>query len=501
MVLGTADYRVWWLGFVAWIPWFWMQEDATPRRAFFYGWLCGTLTVFVGFRWMSVLLVKFGGIPLPAAWPISLLFAMWHGLLWAVTAAVLVWMRKRTGRGVLLLAPLIWITAEAFIPNIFPIYMAQIWAFAPRLIQTAEIGGVTTVGGVMLAVNAALYTLIRRFMADRTVDRTALIVALVAGVGNPIYGTIRMAQVDAVSEASDKVRFGVVQGNMSIAQMGSRKWRPKILAGQQQKSGELEQQGAEIVLWGETAYPNTRAFRRDSTTDLDDNNRWKVRRGFNIPVIFGALTRDPNERFGWNTALLIDEKGEIHDKYDKVYLLVFGEYIPIVDPEWFMDIVPGAAHLNAGEGPSALRFRDYRLGPLICYEDILPRYVRDAAAQEVHAFVNLTNDSWFGKTHEPSQHLGLGVFRAVEHRRALVRAVNTGISTYVDPVGRVGTELPVVDPDIDGPQPADGFVVDVPMIDPKHGRTLYGMTGELFDICAAIALLGLWWGSRRRRAA
>lgn len=503
MVLGTADYRVWWLGFVAWIPWFWMQEGTSPRRAFMYGWLCGTVTVFVGFRWMSVLLVKFGGIPLPAAWPISLLFAMSHGLLWAITAYAIVWMRARTGRGLMLIGPLVWIVTEAALPNIFPIYMAQIWSFQPVLIQTAEIGGVTAIGGVMVAVNAALYTLVSRWVKERRIDRNALIVAAVFGLGNPLYGALRMAQVDEVAARSQTVRFGVVQGNMSIAQMGSREWRPRILAGQQRVSAELEAQGAEVVLWGETAYPNSRAFRRDAKTDLPEGDPWRVRRGFDIPVIFGALTRAADDPFGWNTALLIDEQGRIRDWYDKVYLLVFGEYIPLVDPEWFMDIVPGAAHLNRGDGAGVLRLGEYRLGPLICYEDILPRFVRDAASEDVHAFVNLTNDSWFGKTHEPAQHLGLGVFRAIEHRRALVRAVNTGISAYVDPAGRVTHELRVVDPDVDGPQPAEGFTVDVPMMGSGDGdgvgrRTVYGVTGELFNVCAGFALLGLLWGSRRR---
>ena len=92
----------------------------------------------------------------------------------------------------------------------------------------------------------------------------------------------------------------------------------------------------------------------------------------------------------------------------------------------------------------------------ICYEDILPRFVRDAANQRVHVFVNLTNDAWFGLTHEPMQHLGLAVFRTVEHRKGLVRAVNTGVSTYIDPTGRAVHKTRATDPDTQGPQPVDG---------------------------------------------
>ena len=175
---------------------------------------------------------------------------------------------------------------------------------------------------------------------------------------------------------------------------------------------------------------------------------------------------------------------------------MFGEYIPIVNPDWFIDLVPAAAHLNRGPGPGLLTWGEYRLGPLICYEDILPRFARATAAEGIHAFVNLTNDSWFGKTHEPAQHLGLAVFRAVEQRRDLVRAVNTGISAHVDAAGRVHHRTRVTDPDVEGPQPAEGFVADVAMIPPSRLTTVYARTGELFNALVWLSLILLT--SRRR---
>ncbi|MEX1363538.1 MAG: nitrilase-related carbon-nitrogen hydrolase [Nannocystaceae bacterium] len=153
--------------------------------------------------------------------------------------------------------------------------------------------------------------------------------------------------------------------------------------------------------------------------------------------------------------------------------------------------MPNAAHIEKGKGADVMVLDTpqgkWRLGPFICYEDILPRFVRDAANQGVHVFVNMTNDAWFGKTHEPSQHLGLAVFRTVEHRKALVRAVNTGVSTIIDPTGTALGKTRVTDPDIDGPQPAEGLIADVPMMDPE-ARTPYGATGELFN---GLMILGI----------
>lgn len=498
MVLSCPNWDLYWLGFVMWIPYFAAIEGVRGRAAFGYAWLVGVITVFWGFFWMSELLTKFAGFSLPAAMPVTLLFAMWHGMLWGISGWLVSELRTRVTWPLWVIAPLVWISVEAVLPNIFPIYMAHAWCWQPWLIQPAEIGGVTMVSGIMVALNAAAYSAIVSWRAGRPQHSGDLIALAVLLVGNPAYGALRLAQVEAQIARAPKVKFAVVQGNMSIKQMANPEWRRKVLANQQAKTAELAEQGAQIALWGETAYPNPKVFTRDRTSDLPENHPWHVRRGFEIPIIFGAVTRDPTgaEPYPFNTAILLDRDGNVGGKYDKVYRLMFGEYAPLVDPEWYLAQVPSASHIAQGAGPNVLVHEAWRFGPLVCYEDILPRYVRDAAGEGIHAFVNLTNDAWFGKTEEPGQHLGLAVFRAVEHRKALVRAVNTGVSVYVDPTGAAHHRTQVTDPDVDGPQPADGFVADVPMMDP-NSTTPYGATGELFNgLCiAAVA----WMRSRRRR--
>ncbi len=500
MVLSCPNFDQFWLGFLMWIPYFAAIEGCKPRAAFGYGWLVGIITVFWGFFWMSELLTKFAGFSLPAAMPVTLLFAMWHGLLWGLSAWLITHARARVGWPIWIVAPLVWVSVEATLPNIFPIYMAHAWCWQPWLIQAAELGGVTTVSGIMVATNAALYAIIRARAGGPSVTRVDWIAAAALLVGNPAYGALRLAQVNAQIDEAPKVKFAVVQGNMSIKQMAHPQWRLSVLRGQQRKTAELQAQGAEIALWGETAYPNPRAFTRERTEDLPDDHPWHVRREFDIPIIFGAVTRDLTgaEPYPFNTAILIDGEGKVAGKYDKVYRLMFGEYAPLVDPEWYLSMVPSASHIAKGEGPGVLQYKHWRLGPFVCYEDILPRFVREAANKDVNAFVNLTNDAWFGNTAEPGQHLGLAVFRAVEHRKPLVRAVNTGVSVYVDPTGATHHRTRVTDPDVEGPQPPDGFVAEVPMMD-AESWTPYGLTGELFN---GLCIVGVGFMlTRRRRAA
>ncbi|MCB9702710.1 MAG: apolipoprotein N-acyltransferase [Myxococcales bacterium] len=499
MVLGSPDASLWWLGLFGWLPWLWLIDGRSPRSAFWFGWLAGTVTVFWGFIWISELLTRFAGFDALPTLGLHLLFSAFQGLQWAIPAAVLAAIQRRTGRELLFIAPLAWCVGEALLPHVFPSYLALMWCWQPLWLQTAELGGVCTVGLVMLSINSGLYCALKAWIRERRVDRRALALFLGVLIGAPTYGAIRMAQIDALAEASPKVKVGVVQGNFGITQWSHPRYKGEILRRLQRESARLESQGAELILWGETAYPYSRAIPRQNARDLPEKHPRRVRQGFSAPLIFGLVTDDrTTSRFPWNTAMVLNADGSVGDIYDKNYPLAFGEYIPLVDPEWYLEMVPAASYINPGNEPKALGVGDYRFGPLICYEDILPRFARDIANQRISAFVNLTNDSWFGKTKEQYQHLGLAVLRTIENRRPLLRAVNAGVSAYVDPNGRMILETEVTDPDVDGLQDPVGFVAEVPMIDPEY-RTPYSYFGEGLNTLALIGLVILGLRPPRRR--
>jgi apolipoprotein N-acyltransferase len=495
MWLGVPDYDLWWLGFVAWLPWLWAIDGQTPRRAFGYGMVAGVSAISVGYFWMTELLMRFAGIPIAPASAIHVLFSTVTGAQWALAALIVAWVQQRTGRRTLWIAPVAWAFVELTLPNIFPTFMALMWCWQPLLIQHAELGGVATVSFSMLAINAALYELWVARAREGRFHKKAAMLAAAWIVGIPAYGAVRMHQVDQMIEAAPKVRYGVVQGNFGIETYTLSKMKRQILADMQAETRRLQQQeGAEVAVWGETAYPYA-SFRRDRKQDHSRNRPYRVRRGFDIPLIFGAVTGAPPKQnpYPWNTAFVLDGE-QLSGRYDKNYPLIFGEYIPVVDPEWFIELIPTASHLNRGDGPAALEVAGHPVGPMICYEDILPTFARDIANAGVSVFVNLTNDSWFGRTREQGEHLGLAVFRTVEHRRGMVRAVNAGASAYVDPAGRVLHRTRVTDSDVEGYPGAEGFAVDVPMIEPSY-RSVYGTTGHLFGF---ILLVGIGFMSRRR---
>jgi apolipoprotein N-acyltransferase len=226
-----------------------------------------------------------------------------------------------------------------------------------------------------------------------------------------------------------------------------------------------------------------------------------VRREFETPLLFGAVTRSTQDRYPYNTAMMLNGAGELTGSYDKVFLMLFGEYIPFYDSiPWFTKLFPEASNFSRGSDPASFPLQagghEYRLGPLICYEDILPGFARGVGQLRPNAFVNITNDAWFGRTAEPHQHLALAVFRSVEHRIEMVRAVNTGVSAHIDAAGRVLAQTESVDP-AELPQPTPKtLLVDLAML---PGGGLYRHVGDLFGFACLGGLAFALFRSRRRR--
>ncbi|WP_155846136.1 apolipoprotein N-acyltransferase [Celeribacter ethanolicus] len=149
---------------------------------------------------------------------------------------------------------------------------------------------------------------------------------------------------------------------------------------------------------------------------------------------------------GYNTAVLLDEKGQVADLYDKHHLVPFGEYMPL---PWLLERIGLRAFTaqngygySAGPGPHLMDMG--ALGsalPLICYEAIFPRDLRTETRPDW--LLQMTNDAWFGTFSGPQQALAQARFRAIETGLPMVRAANTGISALIDARGRVRAAIPL----------------------------------------------------------
>jgi apolipoprotein N-acyltransferase len=182
--------------------------------------------------------------------------------------------------------------------------------------------------------------------------------------------------------------------------------------------------------------------------------------------------------------------------YDKLQLLWFGEMVPGgAYLPWLRRIFQKSGGLIPGDEPRALSLTresepPLRVGVLNCYEDTLAGAgVLIAASLTPNLLVNVTNDAWFSGTAEPELHARLAVMRAIEHRRDLVRAVNRGVTSWVDATGATRARDDRADPFVLMATPA---VRDAPL-------TIYASFGDI-PMLALLVLATLTFALRARRS-
>jgi apolipoprotein N-acyltransferase len=143
----------------------------------------------------------------------------------------------------------------------------------------------------------------------------------------------------------------------------------------------------------------------------------------------------------FNSALLVAPSGVVVGRYDKVHLVPFGEFVPW--PFGFANkISTEIGDYKAGDKVVVLPAGEHRIGAFICYESVFPNFVRQFAANGAELLVNISNDSWFGRTAARLQHLQIVRMRAAENRRWILRSTNDGITATIDPAGRLLGTLP-----------------------------------------------------------
>jgi apolipoprotein N-acyltransferase len=505
--LAVTPFDVSGLAWFAAVPMLFAIDRApTWRQALMLGWWAGVIETAGGFYWLIDVMQRFADFPWLAAAAVFLLFCAARALIFLLFTAAVRAVRRRPGAvprvPMTLIAPIAMVSAEYLVPQIFPCgqWISQAWH--PLVIQIAELTGPFGVTALLMVVNGALYDLSQGPRAARYPALTAAAILAAALV----FGAVRMRQVDDLIARAPQLRVGLVQPNFAYTVDGefSREETLRQLSALQQQSLRLEKAGAELIVWSEGAYPIT--LPRDFVADFAPASLAMIRRGLNGPLVVGADTYDPAHEDAFNSALLLDAEGVVRGRYDKVRLLAFGEYVPGIDAfPWLRKFLPeGAGRFTPGSGPGVLTLRTaggqtWKLGPVICYEDILPGFLRGVGLLHPNLLINLTSDSWFGAQTEPWQHLALSVFAGVELRETLVRAVNSGVSALIDANGRLLQQTYPDDPYRD-PRPADGIVVSAPMMPGAH--TVYVAVGNLFAyLCIAATLVLVGVTARSARAA
>lgn len=192
---------------------------------------------------------------------------------------------------------------------------------------------------------------------------------------------------------------------------------------------------ASLLLWPEV--PTGFYWDRDQ---VFHNGMEQLARTAGAPLLFAGVTHN-DKGSPLNSAILLDSSAREMGRYSKTYLVPFGEFIPPLFG-WIEQISSEAGSFAPGDGPRVLSTGDLKLGTFICYESAFPHLVRQFPALGANVLVNLSNDGWFFRTAAREQHLQLARMRATENRRWILRATNNGITTSIDPAGRLMQAFP-----------------------------------------------------------
>jgi apolipoprotein N-acyltransferase len=498
LFLACPDFDLWPLAWVGAAPILWAALHPDTKRPFWWGFLGGFVGNAGGFYWIVSFLMRFGHLPLWAALPIDALLVTYQALTFALWAWSTRRLHDHLGGGVLgitWLSAIVYVAVEMAVPYVFPFYLGITQGWVRPVIQIADITGPLGVSFLLLLVNGAIVDLVLKRRA--ALRRAGAAVALLAAC--LVYGQIRIHQVEAARAAAPKLKVGVVQANIGIHE----KWRPHLAAQQlfvhQALSQELEKRGAELIVWPESSYPY--AFTRDQHADYPPGDQRRAKVGFKTPLLFGTLTQGGAAPYPYNSAMLLDENDQVRGLFDKNLLVVFGEYIPYYEQmKWVKRLIPETSNWARGTDVEVFPL-DMKGGgkalvaPMICYEDIFPMFGRRLAAKRPNLLVNLTNDAWFGDTSEPWEHMSLAVYRAVELRLDLVRAVNTGVSSVIDSTGRVVAKTRVVDPDRPPKPRPETLLEEVAVQEPS---TIYARLGEWVGALCLLFVAMLGWRARTK---
>src|ERR1700722_14443699 len=482
------------LAWIAAVPMLFAVDRApTVKQALFLGWWAGVVETGGGFYWLIEVTQRFAGFPWWAGALVLLVFCAARAVIFLLFTGVICVIRRRRRLPMTLLAPIAMVSCELVVPQLFPCgqWISQAWH--PLVIQIAELTGPLGVTALLMLINGALYDL----GWDRRAARYPALAAAALLAASLLFGAVRMRQVDDMVAQAPQLKVGLVQPNFAytVDDGISREEALRQLTDLQTQSRRLQQAGAQLIVWSEGAYPVT--LPRNIIADFSPEYLGMIRRGFEVPVVIGADMYDAAHEDPYNPAILLDANGRVAGRYDKVRLLAFGEYIPGIETfPWLRKFLPaGTGRFTAGAGPGVLTLhgpadQEWKLAPVICYEDILQGFLRGVGQLHPDLLVNLTSDSWFGADTEPWEHLALAVFASIELRVSMVRAVNSGVSALIDPNGRLAQKTYADDP-YRNPRAADGVVVTAPGMPGSH--TLYVAVANSFAyLCMAATLILIW---------
>ena len=469
------------LAWFAFIPLFSAIEAKTPQSAALLGFITGMVFYTWGLSWINNTLINYGNLPSVVSFMVLGLLAAYLSFYTALFCYLIRRVCKENRGLFFLFAPVLWVSLEylrsthsEFGFSWLGLGYSQFKTL--QVIQMAEITGVYGISWLIMLLNAGLYLAWKTWREPGNVGARFISVTLLVFACWWGYGSLAMNRPN--TDKNSGLTVGLIQVNVEQFM----KWNPvfqKVVMGKYRDLTLVAAQSKpQLIVWPETAMPFYYNQHPVGTEFVND-----LARQTQTPILFGSPHKENKDghTIHYNSAYLVSETGDTQNRYNKIHLVPFGEFVPFRELLFFVEkMVEMIGDFGRGKEATLFDVAGYKAGVSICYEIIFPDLIRQAVKNGADFLINITNDAWFGKSAASYQHMSMGALRAVENRVPIVRAANTGISGTIDANGALRDET-------------DLFVeaAKITKITPRQrGLTFYTAYGDVFSwICLVLTVV------------
>ncbi len=451
--------------FIAFVPLLTALKDTSWKQAFKIGLLFGIVYFALLLWWLVPTIARYGKIPIVFAWPIVgclILYLAAYPAIWAALSSIII--NNPRGNQSFRIALLnfiaitaIWVLLEWIRGHLLS---GLPWGLAgcslvgmPVFIQTASILGIYWLSFTVLSINLLLFKAINSIPDYRQlISWGAMAIACICILW--IYGHIAITSTIKQDRTFPSINAAAIQGDIQQDTKWSQTYQQNSIDQYRRLTTsainhiKIKDQLAHkktikkipLIVWPETAMPfffNVQGIKQAQILDLARASHSLLLVG-SIAYKIAPVTNGQGFRVMYfNSAFLISPTGKIVGQYNKQHLVPFGEYLPWgILTSWARNLIGDIGAYTPGRQSNPLCWHNVKIGTLICFESIFPHIAVNFVNNGANVLAVITDDAWFGNTSAPYEHADMAVFRAVETRRWVIRAANTGESLIITPWGQ-----------------------------------------------------------------